>query len=326
MYRLAKAGWIATLISISLLTAVGCRGEGNEHPSLTGRLWSTSLSLETKKGAEIADLSGGHAELLPGLNEAVPSPNGEHFVTTALSDGSTVVKIHNTDTKEVEVNATLGGYLKAVWPSPANKNVLLGIWSKDLLSSEYYVFLDLSTSPVSMLDAVVKNGVAVDWLPDGRYVVVGRDGTVSEATVGSAALKTGSFTPPSHMEVAGLKVSPNAKQMTIRFWHKNAAGNVDSSDLWIADLDGARFERLTDTGISSFAHWSPDSRFLAFDKDEGTVCSGGGCIGTCSVWYAPATRRSIKALPSSGDASRFTVTNSRGNKAILGCHLSGWTP
>ena len=77
--------------------------------------------------------------------------------------------------------------------------------------------------------------------------------------------------------------------------------------------------------MSSYAHWSPDGRHLAFDVDTGTTCAGGHCMGGCGLWVVPASARDVRALYSVGDAMKLRVQNGQGTAQTLGCELLAWT-
>jgi hypothetical protein len=122
-------------------------------------------------------------------------------------------------------------------------------------------------------------------------------------------------------------VQPGGTRVLLGLLAITDTGNVEGSDLWLSGLDGSGTVRYTNTNISNYGVWSPDGQRIGFDVDTGTVCTGGGCTGTCEIWHAPVSAVELNPLPSiAGDAARFSVTNGLGQTRTLGCAVLGWTP
>jgi Tol biopolymer transport system component len=177
-----------------------------------------------------------------------------------------------------------------------------------------------------MLDVFDADDAVVNWLPDGRYLRVSANGAITTAMPGATPAAGGTVAIPTGREIRGVWVNPQGSQMAMQLIVPGASDRgIDESDLWVATTNGSGLAQLTDTGITSYAKWSPDGDHIAFDTDTGLVCNGGGCTGQCSLWYTSASSRSVKALESSNDAEHFRVKNSRGEERSLGCDLLSWT-
>lgn len=323
---------------LAVALASGCGGgggggddddDGTPPPSgstVTGRLWHDNYALDFLDGTQIASPTGAAPQRVTTDGPAWPWPDGSQYVTYEwdVGDNYTTVTVSQTGTGQTLYESEFEGYVRAYRPSPVSKHVVLAAWSDSTANPGVYVFYDLQTETV--LDTFDASDASVDWLPDGRYLHVTVDGDIAIGIVGGARQAVGRFEPPAGQKVNDVRVDPQGTRMLLQVWGLNDTGSISETDLWISDLNGANAGRLTSTKITSYGKWSPDSKHVAFDVDTGTVCNGGGCVGSCSLWYVEASARNVTALPAAGDASRFTVKNAQGSDRTLGCELLGWTP
>lgn len=315
----------------ALLLLHACGGGGDDSSNVTtpptqatvqGRLWHDNFALDSLDGTQIASPSGAAPLQVTPRLPAWPWPDGSQYATAdaTSSDGSTIVKVADLQGNPL-YQTTFDGYLRALKPSPVNKHVILATWGTDSVSPATYVFYDLATHTI--LDQFDAAGKAVNWLPDGRYVSVSSDGHIATGTVGGSTSAAGSFAVPPGQSVNNVWANPQGSQLLMQLWSRNASGAVDRTDLWISALDGSNAGSLTDTHLSSYGHWSPDGSYVAFDVDTGSVCTGGGCAGSCDIYYVNSAARHVTAL--GGTASQFHVRNSQGADRVLGCEVLAWT-
>jgi len=305
--------------------AGGDGGGGGDPPvGVEGRLWHTNYALDFLDGTQIASPEGALPSTVTNDLPAWPWPDGSQYVVADAESDYTDVTTHATATGAVVHQVRFEGYLRSVKPSPVSKQVILATWGEDSVAPAVYVFYDLATRTV--LDVFDTDDAVVSWLPDGRYLRISAEGEITAAQPGALPQAAGSVAIPAGREIHNLWVNAQGTQMAMQFIVRgNAGGGIEESDLWVASPDGSSLGRLTDTGITSYGKWSPDGRHIAFDTDTGLVCTGGGCTGECSLWYAEASARNVVALESSNDAEHFRVMNSRGEERALGCELLSWT-
>ena len=300
-------------------------GGGNPPPGLSGRLWHTNYALDFMDGTQTASPTGAAPTRVTNELPAWPWADGSQYALAEsnVSDGYTDVSVHATGSGNVLYETRFEGYLRSVKPSPASKQVILATWGEDSVSDAVYVFYDMATRTI--LDYFDTADAVVNWLPDGRYLRVSASGAITVALPGQAAQSAGSVAVPTGRTINGLWVNRQGTQMLMQYLVPMDSGGIEESDLWIAQVNGSQLGRLTHTGITNYGKWSPDGKQIGFDADTGTTCNGGGCSGSCSLWYAPPTARDVVALESSHDAEHFRVKNSRGDERVLGCELLSWT-
>lgn len=291
--------------------------------NVSGRLWHNNYALDYREGAQIASLSGAlPVQVTPKLL-AWPWPDGSQYATTDSDTDNTVLKVHALADGALLYTRTVEGYLRDVRPSPLSKSVILATWGDDSIAPAYAVFYDLAQQQV--LDDFALEDSFVDWLPDGRYLRVSSTGTLQTGVVGGALTSTGSVVPPDQREIIDVDVSPDGSQMLLRCIVRAVDGGINESDLWIANTDGSNLRQFTNTGISSYGHWSPDSSQIAFNADTGVICPGYSCAGTCEIWHAKATAQALDALTENEVQAKFRVKDRQNRSTVLGCTLQGWT-
>lgn len=300
---------------------------GGELPSggLSGKLWHDNFALDSLDGAQIAFPSGAAPVRLTDKLAAYPWPDGTQYVTTdtTATRGRTQVTAFETSTGQALYQVSFEGYVRQVRPSPVSKKVILATWGEDSVAPAMHVFYDLAAHVI--LDQIDAGGLAVNWLPDGRYVSVAADGRIRIGTVGGSSSPAGTVAVPGGGEVTYVWPSPDGSRLLLQIVRTGVSA-LDETDLWLANLDGSATDRFTNTHITSYGYWSPDGKYIAFDADTGSTCGGGGCMGSCQLFYAEATSRGVTALPSAGDAAKFHVRDRRGADSLLGCDLLAWTP
>lgn len=332
------AGWAAAVLAVAL---AGCGGGGSgsapgqgpgpapEPPpppppavaQLEGRLWHNDYALNVRDGTEISPLDGKLPVLASTNSEAVPWPDGSQFVITDSSTyGQTDLKVIDLASGQTLYSLRATGYLRGATPSPVNKTLVMATIGDDSISPADTIFIDLTTATVLRRFSAQ---APVNWLPDGRYMRVPGDGTLRIGDVNGGESDGGRMQPPPDHTARALWISPKGDKIAWGITHN--VSPTPETDVWISDLDGSHLERITQTKMSSYAVWSPDSSKIAFDVDTGHFCNGIGCIGSCELWWVPVTSRGVIAVPASGDAWRFTVKNRNGSDHTLNCELMAWT-
>lgn len=339
MRNVASKAWLAALVvGMCLVTACGGGGGDDEtgggnpppngSPPVTGehqpgRLWHDNYALDYRDGTQIASANGAPLQVTAKL-VARPWPDGNQYATADWNvyDDYTDVSIVETSNSQTRYRLNVDGYFRNIRPSPASKDVISAAWGEDSTSPADHVFVDLATMTVlTRIDAATG---PVNWLPDGRFLLITPNGQVSVGQPGTPGLQPlGTLPLPAAHVVGDFWVNRQGTQMAVQLLTES--GGSTESDLWVSGLDGSSFARLTQTKLSHIARWSPDGTRIAFDVDTGYFCNGVGCMGTCEVWHAAATDRNVRALPAVGDALRFRVKDRSGREQVLGCDLHGWT-
>jgi hypothetical protein len=323
----------ATLIAVAGLAA--CRGSGDSHDGThgagdgasagaSGRLWHGFFPLGDGTGLYVSTLDGARTRRVDAVKDAVPTPDGSHYVTLEhdLRADTSHVSIKSTSDGRVVHQAVLDGYVSKVRPSPVRLGELLLVWASSAIAGDGVVTaVDL---PARRTLQRWPTRAAADWLPDGRVISAEPSGAVHVAIVGQQDSAVGTLSVPG-WTLRGLWSDPTGSRIVTRWMRFNASGDPAETDLWIAGADGTGLQRLTRTGLTSYAVWAPDGRSFAFDWDPANVCTGTACVGAggCELHTAPATAREVTLDPAS--VRPIAVTDDEGQAATLGCDLLGWT-
>jgi Tol biopolymer transport system component len=96
-------------------------------------------------------------------------------------------------------------------------------------------------------------------------------------------------------DVEGAAWSPDGRSIVVTRVYADAKGDPMRIGLWIVDVDSGRARELTKHTIASGledhqASWSPDGRFVVFDRSDATVGPGRSAIFTIRVNGTDAQR------------------------------------
>lgn len=314
-----------------LLTACGGGGGGGDAGTSTptpnattptGRLWHNNYALDIVDGTQVANLDNSAPTLIDADSFATPWPDGTQYVLTDYrpSRGETTITVKETGTRRILFELIYDGYARSPKPSPVSKDVVLMIVGESITEAADHAFINLRTR--SFVDRFSEANVSVDWLPDGRYLQLNTNGQIAIGTPGGARAPSGSFNLQGR-QLGPMRVNAQGTQFMVTLSDANSAPT--RSDLWVSGIDGSGAGRLTRTDITSYGHWSPDGRYIAFDADTGALCNNAGCVGTCEIWYVPSAARDSNPLPSfPGEASTFQVRDQRSSTRRLGCEVLAW--
>jgi len=350
--KLASA-WAASVLAIALTAGLaGCGGGGGgggagtnapapgpspapESPTpppppppppaaaqLEGRLWHNDYAFDLLEGTQIASLDGKLPVYATTNIDARPWPDGSQFSIDDRNvyDDYTDLKVIDLATSQTLYSLRATGYLYGVRPSPASKTMVMAEIGADSISPADTIVIDLTTS--SVLRRFSDNS-PMNWLPDGRYMRVLADGSLRIGDVNAGEVDAGHVDPPTDHSVSALWVSPKGDKVAWSVVHH--VSPTPENDIWVSDIDGSHLERVTQTKMSNYAAWSPDGSKIAFDVDTGSFCNGFGCMGSCDLWWVPASSRGVIAVPASGDAFLFKAKDRSGSDKTVGCDLMAWT-
>jgi Tol biopolymer transport system component len=293
----------------------------------TGVLWHDNYALDYRDGVQLAHLDGSLPTQITTSDEASVNvwPDGKQYIVTDwnvyddYTDITVIDRITNSTVYQTQVN----GYLRGATASPNNKSLVKVIHGEDSISPFEEFVLDLSTMNVLY---VVSDRDWFAWMPDGRFMLI----NIDTGNMRIASLDSTEETPVGHLEIpadrtmGNFTISPTGKQFVMVM--DRLGTTSPEPDLWIGNIDGSGFEQLTDTKLVANAKWSPDGRYVAYTTDTGSICSFGGCLGSCDQWYTPVDLRKVKGLPNTPGSEVFRVTDRTGYQQVLGCSVLAWTP
>lgn len=103
----------------------------------------------------------------------------------------------------------------------------------------------------------------VSWYPDGKTLLV----SFSDGHLAKISVDSGEEVPLAleQSPILDASVSPDGKKISYSF-----STAIDGNDLWLADFDGQRPERLVQmTGLQHEPIWSADGRVIYFLSGDG---------------------------------------------------------
>ncbi|RYY73066.1 MAG: hypothetical protein EOO52_19545 [Gammaproteobacteria bacterium] len=315
----------AASLSSSISSSSAPSSSGSMGP--TGVLWHDNYALDYRDGVQLAHLDGSLPTQITTSDEASVNvwADGKQYIVTDwnvyddYTDITVIDRITNSTVYQTQVN----GYLRGVTASPTNKSLVKAIHGEDSISPFEEFVLDLSTMNVLY---VVSDRDWFAWMPDGRFMLI----NIDTGNMRIASLDSIEETPVGHLEIpadltmGNFTISPTGKQFVMVM--DRLGTTSPEPDLWIGNIDGSGFEQLTDTKLVANAKWSPDGRYVAYTTDTGSICSFGGCLGSCDQWYTPVDLRKVKGLPNTPGSEVFRVNDRTGYQQVLGCSVLAWTP
>lgn len=293
----------------------------------TGILWHNDYALDYRDGIQLAHLDGSLPAQITVRDDVDVNvwPDGKQYIVTYwdVYDDYTEITVIDRISGNTVYQNQVDGYFRDVVPSPTNKNVIKARLGEDSISPFDEFVLDLSNQTVRY---VISERDWFAWMPDGRFMLINIDtGNMRIASLDNAQeTLVGNLKVPADRIMGDFRVSPAGDQILMTMERRGST--TSERDLWIGNIDGSAFEQLTDTKLIAGANWSPDGRYIAYITDTGSICSFGGCIGSCDQWYTPANLRKVKGLPNTPGSEIFRVTDRNGGQQTLGCSVIAWTP
>jgi hypothetical protein len=260
----------------------------------------------------------------------VPWFDGSRFIHTDYNpesgaDDTTRLIVRRTSDKAVLMDLVSDGYVGHAKPSPLGNNQIMAQWGETIFADRAVIVWDLATQKLLFATEESDLTPAVSWMPDGSLLRVRPSGAISKIVIGGEEQLIATVTWPGGRVPQDVYVSPDGTKALVQLAELRDTGSVSSVDLWIMNIDGSDMKRYTDNGIIADAFWSPDSHTIAFVKDTGTACTDFTCIGSCTVWYAPATATNVAAVEASNDAKHFPSVRPNGSVTDMRCTMMGWT-
>lgn len=315
---------LALLAALPALLAGPARAAGAPP---TGLLWHNSYIVDHHSGVQVSALGGGKPVDLTNSKEmdVAAWPDGRQFIVTKPDIYRRITSfVVMTPGGKAVVSGDVDGYMRGVVPSPTDRRLVKVEQGERPLATSEELVLDLQTLRP-------RYRIAADdwfaWMPDGRFMLISiKTGRMRIASVdGGPETVVGQLTPPADRQMGAFAVSPTGRELIMKMPRRNAAPR--EADLWIANIDGSRLQRLTEAKAIGSALWSPDGRFVAYTVDTGHFCSTAGyCVGSCDQWYTPATLRGVRGFKGEPGSEAFHVNNRAGQRTELGCEVLAWTP
>lgn len=295
--------------------------------NVTGVLWHNNYALDYRSGVQLAPLDSRlPAQITTRTDVDVAVwPDGKQYVVTNwdVYDDYTEITVIDRESGNTVYQRTVEGYFRSVSPSPTNKNLVKARLGADSISPSVEFVIDLSTGDVPY---EISNSDWFSWMPDGRFMLI--DMGTGDMRIASLEAKeeipVGKLNVPVDRDMGEFSVSPTGEQFIMVMVRRNST--LTEPDLWIGNIDGSAFEQLTDTKVFAGGAWSPDGKYVAYITDTGSICSFGGCLGSCEQWYTPANLRKVTGFRNTPGSEQFRVNDRNGNQQVLGCSVLAWTP
>jgi len=197
--------------------------------------------------------------------------SASHYSVVSTSDGKLLYE------------QTLVGAMVPLHPSPAVANLIEGDQFENDQSVGHLV-VDMRNAQATLLprSSSTSQKDLFAWLPDGSYLLLGNDGSRVIRGAGGLEKKLPSLIFPVGYALGfDMWINPEGTRHTFQL--KGGAG----VDVFIASISGSSVERVTQTGQSSYALWSPDGRFLAVNSDP--ALKYGSCADGADQLYHQQT-------------------------------------
>jgi len=175
--------------------------------------------------------------------------------------------------------------------------------------------------------------LAIDWLPDGRYVYLAGD-TLVVARPGGGIVSQRRLALPRAVDPEGarLKVSPDGRHVLLTL---QTRGEVPLGLLFTARIDGGGLKLLTEPGprlargnvrlSMQGATWSPDGRWIAFVVRGVNPGMAGGYDACRPVLVLPFDDNS-HVVEGVGDEDRYGIRVAGESAPLQSCGTVGWLP
>lgn len=317
--------WRTALTAMLALLLTGTARATGAPP--TGLLWHNSYILDHHSGVQVSALAGGKPVDLTHSKEmdVAAWPDGRQFIVTKPDIYRRITSfVVMTPGGATVASGDVDGYMRGVSPSPTDRRLVKVQQGERPLATFEELVLDLQTLRP-------RYRIADDdwfaWMPDGRFMLISiKTGRMRIASLdGGPETVVGQLTPPADRQMGAFAVSPTGRELIMKMPRRNAVPR--EADLWIANIDGSRLERLTEAKAIGSALWSPDGRYVAYTVDTGHFCSTAGfCAGGCDQWYTSATLRGVRGFRGEPGSEAFQVNNRQGRRQELGCEVLAWTP
>jgi hypothetical protein len=272
-----------------------------KDPALQGVLWATIDFCAGDNEYGVSKLSLADDKILlvePDLSDLYPSATGRWYAYSSYNKNanntavvSTRLSVVSPEPLEVLHEATLPDAVMFPTPHPRESHLVLAVLIPDLANPESFVVVDLEKGEI-VLRLPPTGGV--DWTPDGKLMRWMSDGTRSLLTLDGGEEALASFElPTGYSPSLGFSISPDNQQMVVHM--RRFANDAWSDDLWIGSMAGGALERLTRTTMTSYAVWSPDSRYIAFNRDRDIHAKCSPTSFSPERWHADARVGYIEA-------------------------------
>jgi len=316
--------------SSSSLMSSSSSSSSNLPAALAGHIWHSFSDLDTPEGTFFMDPNTGVTTTVLNEEWGMPWFDGSRFIHTDYNPESgdqdtTRIVVRRTSDKAVLMDLVSDGYVGHAVPSPLGNNQIKAAWGETIFAPRAVVIWDLATQKILYSTEQSDLTPSVSWMPDGSLLRVRPSGAISKIVIGGEEQLLATVTWPGGRVPQDVYVSPDGTKALVQLAELRDTGSVNSVDLWIMNIDGSDMKRYTDNGIISDAFWSPDSRTIAFVKDTGVSCTDFTCVGSCTVWYAPATATNVVAVEASNDAKHFPSIRPNGSQTTMRCPMMGWT-
>ncbi|PUA29602.1 MAG: hypothetical protein B0W54_03200 [Cellvibrio sp. 79] len=297
---------------------------------LEGHIWHSFNDLDNPEGTFVMNPNTGVSLSVQAEKWGIPWPDGTAFINKEYEpddapEDTTRITVYRSNDKAILNDQLIEGYVGYIAPSPTHKDRILAHWGETIFSPRILIVWDLSTQKVLFGIEPGESFDALSWMPDGTLLHVQASGAISKVVIGGDEQLLGTVNWPESRVPQAVYVSPDGTRALVQLAELRDTGTVAWVDLWMMNIDGTEMRRFTNNGLIADAYWSPDSRNVAFVKDTGISCSDSTCMGSCTVWLAPATATEVVAVQASGDAKQFPLQRPNGSMTTLRCPVMAWT-